>query len=48
MTTNQVHRKGNLIASRRLEWRPPQYEVEQDNLIASRRLDWRPPEYEVE
>jgi len=37
--------KGNLIASRRLEWWLPQYEVDQGYLVASRRLEWWLPEW---
>jgi len=43
-----VEQEDSLIASRRLEWWLPQYEVEQGNPIASRRLEWRLPQYEVE
>ena len=40
--------KGNLIASRRLEWWLPQYEVDQGYLVASRRLEWLLPQYGVD
>ena len=40
--------KGNLMASRRLEWWLPKYEVDQGNVIASGRLEWWLPQYEVD